>query len=87
MRLGKPHLEQGQEASDGESRTALRRRSRAARPSLRVDRWRLSATAVVDGWSPVAVRRDDRTRPIGRLVRSQASDLRKQVHEASPEAV
>ncbi len=31
---------------------ATRARSRAARPSARVDRWRLSATAAVDGWSP-----------------------------------
>src|SRR3954468_9081254 len=29
-----------------------RARSRAARPSARVDRWRLSATAARDGWSP-----------------------------------
>src|SRR4051794_25129698 len=29
-----------------------RARSRAARPSARVDRWRVSATALVDGWSP-----------------------------------
>ncbi len=29
-----------------------RARLRAARPSARVDRWRLSATAAVDGWSP-----------------------------------
>jgi hypothetical protein len=37
--------------------SGLRRRLRAARPSLRVDRWRLSATAAVDGWSPVAATR------------------------------
>ena len=30
----------------------LRRRSRAARPSLRVDRWSLPATVGRDGWSP-----------------------------------
>lgn len=33
-------------------RRTMRARPRAARPSARVDCWRLSATAVVDGWSP-----------------------------------
>lgn len=33
-------------------REALRRRLRTARPSLRVDRMRPSATVVLEGWSP-----------------------------------
>jgi hypothetical protein len=33
----------------------VRRRSRAARPSLRVNRWSVSATARRDGWSPNGV--------------------------------
>ncbi len=32
-------------------------RPRAARPSARVDRWRLAATAAVDGWSPLGLDR------------------------------
>ena len=41
-----------------------RMRSRAARPSIRVDRTRRPATVVADGWSPL--RKQDRTRPTGR---------------------
>ena len=41
-----------------------RMRSRAARPSIRVDRTRRPATVVADGWSPLL--RQDRTRPTGR---------------------
>ena len=39
----------------------LRERSRAARPSSRVDRWRLPATTALDGWPPA--RASGRTEP------------------------
>ena len=50
MWLGKPHPEQGQKGR--RFAAVLRRRSRAARPSLRVGRWNLPATAGRDGWPP-----------------------------------
>lgn len=46
-----------------------RMRSRAARPSIRVDRTRRPATVVADGWSPPRLSMSqvrDRTRPTGR---------------------
>jgi hypothetical protein len=47
-------------------------RSRAARPSARVDRWRAPATVLLDGWSPTGTREGpgDRTRPTGQPVRT-----------------
>jgi hypothetical protein len=38
----------------------VRRRSRVARPSLRVDRWSVPATARRDGWSPNGLPRGTR---------------------------
>ena len=48
-------------------------RSRAVRPSSRVGRWRLSATAAVDGWSPTVPSRGgtaNRTRPMSQPIRT-----------------
>lgn len=47
----------------------MRKCSRAARPSLRVDRCRHPATVCRDGWSPLRCESGDRIRLIGRLVR------------------
>ena len=50
----------------------MRTRSRAARPSVRVDRTRRPATVVPDGWSPAdrsRGRSGNRTRPMSQLIR------------------
>jgi hypothetical protein len=48
-------------------------RSRVVRPSSRVGRWRLSATAAGDGWSPTGPSRGgtaNRTRPMSQPIRT-----------------